>query len=114
MKKLLPQLELWLREQRDISGCLLVSALPIPLYCIFILLPSVAKAQNQNVFYDDMALISELFMSGVVIISSVIAGYCWRNRLSKKNYPWLSALTVYVVFSGAIVVSLAMGTETLL
>ena len=48
-------------------------------------------------------------MSGVIIISFAIASYCWRNRLSTKDYPWLSAITVYVVFSGAIVVSFGYG-----
>ena len=109
MKDLLLQLELWLREQRDVSGCLLVSALPIPLYSVFVLLPSIAQAQSQDIFYDDLALISELFMFGVIIISFAIASYCWRKRRSTQDYPWLSAITVYVVFSGAIVVSFGYG-----
>lgn len=109
MKDLLQQLELWLREQRDVSGCLLVSALPIPLYSVFVLLPTIARSQSQDVFHDDMALISELFMSGVIIISFAIASYCWHHRHSTKDYPWLSAITVYVVFSGAVVVSFGYG-----
>lgn len=106
----LRQLELWLREQQDIPGCLLLSTIPLPLYSVFVLLPYLdQQQQSPSIFHQDLALISQLFMCAVIGICIAIAVFCWRRRMSTDDFPWLSAMTVYVVFSGAIVVSVGYG-----
>ena len=41
-------LESWFRQQRDITACLVASALPLPLFFIFILMPFLAMADQDH------------------------------------------------------------------
>ena len=111
MKNWLQWLELWFREQRDISACLVLSALPLPLYFVFILLPLLAQIQGQAqpIYQQDLVLFSELLLLGVCAVSSGIAVYCWQHRFSTAHYPVLSVLTTSVVLTGAITVAVGYG-----
>ena len=111
MKNWLQWLELWFREQRDISACLVLSALPLPLYFVFILLPLLAQIQGQAqpIYQQDLVLFSELLLLGVCAVSSGIAVYCWQHRFSTAHYPLLSVLTTSVVLTGAITVAVGYG-----
>lgn len=111
MKNWLQWLELWFREQRDVSGCLVLSALPLPLYVVFIVMPVLAQVQPdaRNIYNNDLVMFAQLVMLAVVAVNSGIAAFCWQNRISTDDYPVLSVLTVCVTLTGAITLAIGYG-----
>lgn len=111
MNAWLLRLESWFRQQRDITACLIASALPLPLYFIFLLMPFLAMADEEYKhiynwevvpFTQTIVLLSSLVLSGVAVFS-------WSRRTSNENYPWLCLVTVTVMFFAVTALGLGYG-----
>jgi len=104
-------LETWFRQQRDITGCLIASALPLPLFFVFILMPFLAMANTEYQYVYNWNVVP--FTQVVVLMSSLvlcgIAVFSWSRRTSNDDYPWLSLFTVAVMFMAVTALSISYG-----
>lgn len=100
MRAWLQWLESWFRQQRDISACLVTSALPLPLFFIFILMPFVAMADDKyHHIYDWEAVpFTQIIVVLCSLLLSGVAVFSWSRRTSDDDYPMLSFFTVSVMF----------------
>ena len=104
-------LESWFRQQRDITACLVASALPLPLFFIFILMPFLAMADqdHRHIYNWDVVPFTQI----VIVMSSLVLGgvavFSWSRRTSDADYPWLSLFTVTVMFLAVTALSVSYG-----
>ena len=104
-------LESWFRQQRDISACLVISLLPLPLFFVFVLMPITAMAdkQYQDIYNWEVVPFTQVVLVLSFILLSGIALFCWYRRESNEDYPWLCLLTVSVAFLAIASISVSYG-----
>ncbi len=104
-------LECWFRQQRDITGCLVISALPLPLFLVFFLMPFVATAnpQYQAIYNWDVVPFTQVILVFSFLVLGAVAAFCWSRRTSDQDYPWLSLVTVSVAFLAVTAISVSYG-----
>lgn len=111
MQRLMLWLEGWLRQQRDVTACLVLSTLPLPLFLLFLLMPLIAAAspQWQHIYNPQLLPFSQSVLLLVIAALSGVAISCWRLRHDGEDLPVLPLVTVVVAFAGVITISLGYG-----
>lgn len=111
MKVWLLWLETWFRQQRDVTACLVTSALPVPLFMMFIMMPFLAMADKeyQNIYNWDAVPFTQIVVVLCTFLLSGVAVFCWSRRTSEEDYPLLSFFTVTVMFCAVTALGLGYG-----
>lgn len=111
MKAWLLWLESWFRQQRDITACLVTSALPVPLFVVFILMPFLAMADKeyQNIYNWEAVPFTQIVVVLCSFLLSGVAVFSWSRRTSEEDYPLLSFFTVAVMFCAVTALGLGYG-----
>jgi len=107
----LPWLETRLREQRDITACLVVSGIQLPLYLVFLCMPLVAAGQleYQHIYNWNVVPFTQIIVGASTLILAAIARFCWVRRGSDESFPWLSLFTVVLSFLAVMTLSIGYG-----
>lgn len=100
-----------LREQRDITSCLLLAGIQLPLYLVFLSMPVIAGSQQayQHIYQWDVVHFTNIVVGASALGLMAIALFCWGRRGSDENYPWLSLVTVVISFVAAVTLSIGYG-----
>ena len=104
-------LESWFRQQRDITACLVISLLPIPLYLIFNLMPLVAALDEeyQGIYDWEVVPFIQIIVGCCTLVLCGVAMFCWSRRRSSEDRPWLCLITVTTTFLVVCSISVAYG-----
>lgn len=111
MQRLIIWLEHWFRHQRDVTACLVLSSLPLPLLLMFLLMPWIAAAnpQWQAIYNSALLPFCQSVLLLVIAALTGVAISCWRLRRDGVDLPVLALFTVVTVFAGVITLCLGYG-----
>ena len=111
MNALILWLEDQFHQQRDVTGCLVMAALPLPLFLLFLVMPWVAQTDPawQGIYNQDLLPFTQIMLALVLACQLAVAVLSWGQRHDGGDLPQLSLFTVVAVFAGVITLSLGYG-----